>query len=772
MSVNFVIDAFCVNFERLNQVILKKAIYLILFFLPFATIAQNAKQFIEYADENFELGDYYGASLYYKKAMDLDSVNIHLLYKYATALRMYNNYSGAEYYYYKITDKDKGGRIYPDAVYWLAHMQKFNADYQEARKSFKRAKSTFGKNKKSYEYLKSKQEVSSCSYARKNYTDSIPNCTVKNAGAGINTTDSEFSAYPVNGELFFSSLRSDKMGEELEVFSPTDYKLAIYNAEEIDFWQTKSKLPAEINASQLHNANGCLSPDQKKFYFTRCDSLSDCKIYVSEFKNGKWESPTPLSEKINHPKAKRTTQPNIATIGDQTFLLFVSDRPGGEGDLDIWYSEILDAGTFGKAKNAGSKVNTLDPDITPYYHNESQTLYFSSTWHKGFGGFDVFSSKGVLDSLGEPENLLAPINTQWNDLYYVLDSSETKGYLTSNRLGVFYKKGPTCCNDIWEVDFKKPEDVAKNEIKNLDDLNKFLPVTLYFHNDRPGPKSLDTTVNDNYLTTYDKYKALQGTYRDEYSKGLKDDQKEEAILDIDDYFKNYVDKGVEDLELFTKLLLIELEKGEKIEVTIKGFASPLAKTEYNVNLTKRRISTLVNYLRAYGDGEFNAYIDKTAANGGELTFLKIPFGEYTANANVSDDYYDQRNSIYNRSAALERKIEIQSVTYAEKDSVFAGLTVASGTFDFGKVKQGGVVHHTFKIENTGNKNLIISEVVTECQCISTTFSSSPIAPGEIGEVELSFDTKDLVGKQVKSITVLADAFPGTKRLVVTAEVQE
>lgn len=704
--------------------------------------------------------------------MDLDSTDIHLTYKLATSFRKYNNYTGAEYYYNKIVEKDKGGRIYPDAIYWLAHMQKFNAEYKEAIKSFKRAKSLIGKNKKSYEYLKIKQEISSCNYARKNYMDSIPNCSVKNAGAGINTTNSEFSAFPVNEELYFSSLRSDKIGEELEVLIPTDYKVAIYSAEEDDFWKTKEKLPNPINLSQNHNANGCLSSDGKKFYYTRCDSLNSCKIYVSEYSNGKWKTPTPLPEKINDKQATRTTQPNVAMIDGKEYLIFVSDRPGGEGDLDIWYSEILDAGTYGKAKNAGKKINTMDPDITPYYHSSSKTLYFSSTWHKGFGGFDIFKATGNLSDLSDPENVLAPINTQWNDMYYIIDSAEVKGYLTSNRLGVLYKKGPTCCNDIWEVDFKKPEEVAKNEIKNLDDLNKFLPVTLYFHNDRPGPRSMDTSVVDNYLTTYDKYKALQGTYRDEYSKGLEGDPKDEAIEDIDDYFKNYVDKGVQDLELFTKLLLIELDKGEKIEVTIKGFASPLAKTDYNVNLTKRRISTLVNYLREYGNGEFNAYIDKKAANGGELTFLKIPFGEYTANTNVSDDYYDQRNSIYNRSAALERKIEIQSVTYADKGNEYAGLTVPSGTFDFGKLKPGEVVTHTFTIQNTGNKNLIIKDVISECACNTTTFTKVPIPPGKTGEVEITFNSKGLIGKEVKSITVLADAFPGTKRLVITAEIIE
>ncbi|MCB9197348.1 MAG: DUF1573 domain-containing protein [Flavobacteriales bacterium] len=744
----------------------------ILTFLPIYCLGQSSKQLIQYADENFSLGDFYGASLYYEKAMKLDSADIHLLYKYATSLRKYNNYIDAEFYYQKIVDKDNGGRIYPDAIFWLGTMQKNNAKYKDAIASFKRAKSLLGKDKNSYVYNKAKQEIISCNYAKRNFSDSLQNCSIKNAGAGINTTDSEFGARQNDTILYFSSLRGNISEDELEILNPKEYKTAIYIAKENPYWTLESKSTEPINDPIYHNANGCFNKKGNRYYFTRCDSLNSCKIYVVEFKNGKWQSPTVLPEKINHPKATMTTQPNVTLVEDKEVLFFSSNRPDGEGDMDIWFIEILDAGTFGKATNAGKKINSIDPEITPFYHSPTKTLYFSSTWHNGFGGFDVFRSVGLPDNLGLPENMQVPVNTQWNDMYFIIDDAERKGFLTSNRLGVFYKKGPTCCNDIWEVEFYKPEEIASEEIKTLDDLNKFLPVTLYFHNDRPGPKSNDTIVKDNYLLTYDQYKEIQETYQEEYSKGLEGDPKEEAILDINDFFKNYVDKGVLDLELFANLLLLELEKGEKIEVTIKGFASPLAKTEYNVNLTKRRISSLINYLREYGNGEFNPYIDGTAPNGGLLTFLKIPFGEYVANSNVSDDYYDQRNSIYNRSAALERKIEIQSVTYAEKDSIYAGLTVPSGTFDFGKLKSGEVVTHTFTVENTGNKELIIKDVVTNCNCNTSSFTSSPIPPGGKGEVTVTFDTKGLIGKQVRSITIIADAFPGTKRLVLTAEIIE
>ena len=90
-------------------------------------------------------------------------------------------------------------------------------------------------------------------------------------------------------------------------------------------------------------------------------------------------------------------------------------------------------------------------------------------------------------------------------------------------------------------------------------------------------------------------------------------------------------------------------KGQNIELTIKGFASPLAKTDYNVKLTGRRITSLINYLREYDKGQFNEYIDATAENGGTLSFNKIPFGEYTASKLVSDNVNDTKNSVYSRA---------------------------------------------------------------------------------------------------------------------------
>ena len=733
-----------------------------LFIICISVSAQNNKQQIKYADKLVKQNNYYGASIYYKKAMDIDSSDIHLIYKLATSLKNYNNYTLAQFYFAKICEKDKGGRIYKDAQFWLASMQKYNADYKSSLHSWKKTKSLYKKDKKSYHYKKAAKEISSCIFAIRNINDSINNINVSHLGKEINTTDSEFSGKINNEKLEFSSLRSDSVNAKLEIFQDA-YKVKIYQ----DNKDTILALDSTINNINFHNANGVFSKDNKHYYFSRCDSITGCKIYVSKFINNTYSTPAALSSNINV-KGANTSHPHIAEIDGNEYIFYSSDRKGTYGKMDIWYSKILDGPSFSNAINAGKNINSLDNEITPFYHSASNTLYFSSTWHNGFGGFDVFKSVYHDNIFGVSENLSQPINTSCNDIYYWLNKNGNKGYLTSNRLGIYYSKGETCCNDIWEIE-NTDEDTHKeftNKITSLDDLNKYLPVTLYFHNDRPGPKTLDTTVNISYITAYNRYKALQRTYQDEYSSGLSGNKETEARLDIDDFFKHYVDKGVKDLNLFTKLLLIELEKGEIIELTVKGFASPLAKTAYNVNLTKRRISSLINLLKKAENGKIKKYIDDK-----HLIFEDIPFGEYTANSNVSDDYHDQKNSIYNRSAALERKIEIQTIKLANpKDSVFAEIYTEMCTYDFGKLKQGEIVEHTFIITNTGEKDLIIKQIEKECSCTSTDITESKIKPNQKTEINVIFNTKGLIGKQAKSITIIADAFPTTKRLVFTSEI--
>jgi hypothetical protein len=217
-------------------------------------------------------------------------------------------------------------------------------------------------------------------------------------------------------------------------------------------------------------------------------------------------------------------------------------------------------------------------------------------------------------------------------------------------------------------------------------------------------------------------------YRKEYSKGLSGEKVVEAEEDIESFFLQYVEQGVKDLVLFQSLLLEELQKGFQIRLNIRGFASPLAKTEYNVALTQRRIMSLGNYLRAYDNGVFAPYLDGTSANGGKLELVGVPYGEYTANQITSDNPNDVKNSVFSRAAARERKIEIQSVSYLETDSIFFLVDCVPNVITLGKIAQAEK-NFRFSVHNNHEKSLKINAIKTEGDLVNFSFGSTIPAKG-------------------------------------------
>jgi hypothetical protein len=151
-------------------------------------------------------------------------------------------------------------------------------------------------------------------------------------------------------------------------------------------------------------------------------------------------------------------------------------------------------------------------------------------------------------------------------------------------------------------------------------------------------------------------------YSKEFSGGLTNELKDKATNKIENFFADSVDAGMEDLRKFSDLLQKVLLKGETVKITMKGYCSPLASTDYNINLAKRRISSLRNYFTETKSGFFVRYINNTNVNEGKIIFEDVDIGELPA-SKVSDDLKDKRNSVYNPIAASERKIQIIAVSF-------------------------------------------------------------------------------------------------------------
>lgn len=622
---------------------------IILIFLSTIAYPQVQKKYKSHGDSKLESGNPTSAIRYYRQAMVYDSNDVDLLFNYAQALRLTNHYQGSNYYFNRAYKEDKKRR-YTMSLYYMGEMNKYLGDYNASIKYYRRFIKRYKGNKERYEYLKAKYEdehYAELAHLLKNELEiEITN------DAEVNTGQSEFAGYFISEtEMLFSSLRSDSI-KRRRVLDTLTYYSRIYSAKNKDTWKDV-KLRTDFGENEPYNiANAVYDIKSDYAYYTECEG-SICKIYRARIIDGVLEDYNLLPEKINFPKST-TTQPFIARIDGFDYLFFSSDRPDGYGKLDIYYTIAYSNGLFDDVVNLGSEINSPGNELCPYYMNEEKALYFSSDWHFGLGGFDLFKSIKKGDQYVEIENLGQPFNSSYNDLYF--RQRNNRGVLTSNRAGSLTDDYKNCCNDLYFFEYQPMTVKMKSEMSNLEIINKMLPLRLFFDNDQPNPKSRDTTTSIIYSATYINYVAKTGKYEHEYSKGLKGEAKEESEEEIKNFFDNDVVLGYNDLETALELLEEELNRGTELELTIKGYASPLSKSTYNKNLTLRRISSIENELLHYNGGSLKAFI-----GSGQLSLKCVPYGEDLVSGNVSDDINDKRNAVYSKKAAFERRVEVIAV---------------------------------------------------------------------------------------------------------------
>lgn len=623
---------------------------------------QTYKQYLFYGDQYMQRHDYYGATIHYERAWKIDSSDISLAMKIADAAREYQDYLKARFFYEKVYMMDKGER-YPMAVYYLAQMYKHVGQYKEAKKYFKKSLRYFRNDKKGYFYQKIIQEQVACDSSLKYLSDSL-SLPIKHPEAGLNTWDAEWSPFAYSSDTWWiSALSADSISNEGIVITD-DYSARHYIIERKgNEFARKEKLWL-TGQKKVHESNLCMSPLKDRVYFSVCDTSNTCRLWWALWQDGKIIRPQPFPEKINQ-VGSSATQPFAVLVGGMEVIFYAATYPQGKGQYDIWYCFRYENG-FSDPYPVGDSVNSPGSEITPFYDPVRQYLYFSSDWHTGMGGFDVFYARGNMeDGFSKPHNMLPPINSPAHDMYYKI--FDTLAVWVSNRPGSLSAKGKTCCNDVYYFSIARKKEPEKNEIISI---QRYLPLKLYFHNDEPNPRSWDTTTMYDYPATCLAYLLMRDEYSKHNSKGIADEeQREDAVFEIEDFFDNEVKKGLDNLYKVMPLLARALNEGKTIRLTIKGFASPLAKSDYNVNLTLRRIASLVNYLRSYNGGELLPYLDGYAQNGARLIIKKIPFGEYEADKGVSDDLQNIRQSVYSRKAAIERRIEILAVEDVSADSV-------------------------------------------------------------------------------------------------------
>jgi hypothetical protein len=433
----------------------------------------------------------------------------------------------------------------------------------------------------------------------------------------INTNNAELSFIQINDTLaFFSAIN------ETNRFQSSIY----YSIKKGNKWGKRKY--SKYNSDNFDTGDITFL-NENNIVFTSCNSNSECELV--SFQKGKY-----YTIKSINSKGFKNTQAHFAQHNSQAVLYFVSDREGGFGGLDIWMSMLDKDGNFGIPINAGNKVNSMADEITPFFNTYDGHIYFSSNRKNGIGGFDIYKAEGKLNLWDKTKNV-KELNTLQDEMYLYFYNSNT-GYLASNRKGAKFENTEYCCNDIFSFEYLPPM-----EDTSLSDIHSHLPLVLYFHNADPDCCTMDTTTTKTYKDAYISYFKM----KDEY---------EQQNVNLSSFFERELQANFNSLNIILNMLLSDLVNGHKMNLQIKGFASPLYNPAYNQALSQRRISSVINYLQHYNNGVFTKYIQSQY-----LSISELPFGESTSSEKVSDDPADKVKSIYSLPAILERRIEIVDI---------------------------------------------------------------------------------------------------------------
>lgn len=396
--------------------------------------------------------NYYDATDYLEIYLKKQPDNTDAAYMLAETYRFARDYKNAERWYVAVTENAEAEQ--PLATYYAALMKKMNGKYAEAGAMFEE----FGKKARGVDYSYRKWallEADGCKAALED-RQHLEMVNVFHLGDSVNSPYTDISPLLWNDTtLLFASLPSDTIIRVNDKdTSATKHYVQFYNAVKVPEGYKQAELFSKFNYNNAHTANGALSADGDRFYFSKCvedEQLSMvCGLYVSEWLDSTWQEPVSLGSQINLPNYT-STQPTVGVDKrGQDIIYFSSNRPAGRGGMDIWYVQRSNTGQFGAPHNAGSRINTDRDEVTPYCFGD--TLFFSSNGHISYGGYDIHYTTGALTRWDKPEHMGFPINGPTDDMYYYLLPDGLNGYFVSNRPGIISVKSETCCDDLFQFE--------------------------------------------------------------------------------------------------------------------------------------------------------------------------------------------------------------------------------------------------------------------------------------------------------------------------------
>lgn len=785
------------------------------------------------AEKELANKEYYTALEWYLDAYEdgEDNIqdNVDVLHNIAMLYSELRNYRKAASWYKKLINKDKNNK-YPNAKYHLGYALKVDGKYDQALEAL----NDFVANSGDATMKQMAQiEIAGVKLAQ-SLPDADPEIIVENRSTrNFSTAYTEWSPfYASETEMYYSTMNSDKI-----VYRKGDYHQKIYKSTKTDDdWSAGTVLGETVNKKGVHNGTVTMSEDGNYIYFSRAakqgESISSSKIYVSEKTGGSWGEAKEV-EGLND-DAYLTTQPAFGKVNGKDALFFTSNMPGGKGGYDIYVAVLKTATSVEPAINLGDDVNTMADDQTPFYKDDQ--LYFSSNGHPNLGGFDIFVADQNGVQWDNVENLGKSINSEYDELYFVLDQEGYHGFMVSNRKGTktieksstFDKDDSwrTSGDDIWTVTFPKPvfasldvrvfnqddkpvkgvtielreKGASKGQVKTNPRGNKFeFPLDLDKEYEViatrdcfDGTKTVISTMNladsKTFVTEFTLNEDAPTITPRQIKKQIKSEVGKPIILSGLN-FDLASDLIRPDAEPALIQVLNLMNRYPDMKIELSSHTDSRGSKQANQRLSERRAVSSRQWLVTRGISE-----DRIVAKGyGEERLLN----ECADGVTCDEALHEQNRRTEFEIIAGPKEIVIESFKDEYEtvyDTVYcSGLKDATGStidvselnttelvfekeaHDFGNVKKGETVEHTFKFTNIGKEKLVVEFASGSCGCTVPDYPKNAIAPGETGEIKVVYtakEDKEIGMEDQQEVTIIANTEPPVSLVTITAKIVE
>jgi peptidoglycan-associated lipoprotein len=571
-----------------------------------SAFAQNKKTAKAYS--TFNAGEYYTAIDQFKEAyqqMTDKKEKLNIAYHIAECYRKTDNSAQAALWYGKVIAKDYEN---PLSILYYADALRMNQNYEEAKAQYQRYKELIPDDPRGSD------GILSCDFALQ-WIDQPTGYQVEEMKF-LNSKFNDYSPFYSRSdyqELYFTSSRDETTGNAEHGGTGQQFSDIFFSTmDKKGKWSTPLPLSEPVN-SEAEEGTPDFSSDYNTMYFTRCNvskrKALGCEIFTAKRDGDKWSSVETMglagdSVVIAHP----------AISADELTLYFVSDMAGsikspeGKNSKDIWMVTRSGVGaTWSDPVNLGSPVNTPGDEVFPYIHADG-ALYFSSNGHIGMGGLDIYKAVKSESGQWQIDNMKYPINSAADDFGIVFENDQETGYFSSTRKG---KTG----DDIFAFILPPLRFTIVGLVKN-EKTDEIIPdaviksigsdgITIDTKAGRDGLFKFTLKPGTDYVFIAEKPGFLKGKER-ESTKGVSQSTEFkteiflasiETPIEVENIFFDLDKADLRPESMVSLDKLVEtLNDNPTIVVELGSHTDSRASDAYNLDLSRRRAQSVVNYL--------------------------------------------------------------------------------------------------------------------------------------------------------------------------------